>query len=87
MTKYMIVDVFTWHVLGSTNVNICLALLIIEGEQVEFDKVKRNILVTNKKDFFYMRSPKGNLKYGENVVGSISLPFPNTEQGTNRKCT
>ena len=32
-----------------------------------------------------MRSPKGNLKYGVKVVGSISLPSPNTEQGTNRK--
>ena len=74
--------------------------LIIEGEQVEFDKVKRNIfyptephhtcigfelLVTNKKDLFYTRDPNGDLKDGVKVLGTISLPSPNTVQGTDRK--
>ena len=74
--------------------------LIIEGEQVEFDKVKRDLfhtlepdhtsvridlLVTSKKDLVYTRYPNGDLKEEVKVLGTISLPAPNTEQGTDPK--
>ena len=84
---------------GVQNCKYVFSPLIIEGERVEFNKVKRelyhptephhtcvrfDLIVTNKKDLFYTRNPNGDLKRGVKVLGSISLPSPNTEQATHR---
>ena len=84
---------------GKKKCKYAFSPLIIEGEQLESDKVKRSIfhptdprqdhvrfdlLVTSKKDTLYTRSPNGELKEGVKVLGTINLPIPNTKQGTNR---
>ena len=73
--------------------------LVTEGERVDFDKVKRSIfqplepsntsvsfslLLSKQKDLFYTRTPDGELKDGVEVLGTITVPSPNTERGTNR---
>ena len=72
---------------------------VIEGEHINYNKVKRSkfcpvepsqtsvhfpLFISKKKDLFYTRSPDGELKDGVEVLGTITVPSPNTEQGTDR---
>ena len=73
--------------------------LVIEGERVGYNQVKRNVyqpvdpsltsvkfnlLTSDDKDLFYTRSTNGVLKEGVKVLATITLPTPNTDQGTDR---
>ena len=74
--------------------------LVIEGERVGYNQVKRNmyhptdpsqtsirfnLLTSDNKNLFYTRSTYGVLKEGVKILATITVPSPNTDQGTDRE--
>ena len=73
--------------------------LAIEGEQINYNQVKRNkyrpvealqtsvrfnLLTSEDKDLFYSRSPHGVLKEGVKILGTITVSSPNVVLGVDR---
>ena len=95
-------DVKYYHRMKSGE-QFCIHLfspLVIEGERVGYNQVKRNVynpvdpsqtsikfnlLTSDDKKPFYSRSPNGVLKEDVKILATITVPSPNTEQGTDRK--
>ena len=73
--------------------------LVIEGECINYNQVKRNLyypadplqksvqfnlLISDKKDLEYTRSRNNVLKEGVKILGTITVPSPNTDEGIYR---